>query len=121
MNVFFDVLGTLLSEEDLPRPHAREVFGQLRERGHGVYLWSSGGAGYAATAAELLGVADLVDGCFGKHREPGFPVDFAVDDDPSVVETHGGCRVTPFDGDPGDGELLRAAEAVEASGTGTAL
>jgi hypothetical protein len=40
-------------------------------------------------------------------------VDFAVDDDASVVEAHGGFRVTPFDGDPGDEGLLRAAETVE--------
>jgi hypothetical protein len=36
-------------------------------------------------------------------------VDFAVDDDASVVEAHGGYRVAPFDGDPWDEELLRAA------------
>jgi hydroxymethylpyrimidine pyrophosphatase-like HAD family hydrolase len=40
MNVFFDVLDTLLTEEDIPRPHAREVVPELRERGHEVYLWS---------------------------------------------------------------------------------
>ncbi len=52
MNVFFDVLDTLLTEEeDLPRPHAREVFKELREKGHEVYLWSSGGAGYVAATA----------------------------------------------------------------------
>ncbi len=113
MNVFFDVLGTLLSEpEDLPRPHAREVFQELRERGHEVYLWSSGGAGYAAVAAEILGVSDLVGGCFAKHRKPDVGVDFAVDDDASVVEDCGGYLVEPFGGDPNDEELLRVAEAV---------
>ncbi len=59
MNVFFDVLGTLLSDEGVPRPRAREAFLALRGRGHDLYLWSSGGAGYAAGAAELLGVTDL--------------------------------------------------------------
>ncbi len=113
MNVFFDVLGTLLSEEeDLPRPCAREAFIQLRERGHEVYLWSSGGAGYAAVAADLLGVADLVGGCFGKRREPEVGVDFAVDDDPSVVEAYGGYLIEPFVGDPRDEELLRVAEVI---------
>ena len=63
-------------------------------------------------------MADLVSGCLGKRQEPGVPVDFAVDDDASVVEAHGGYRVTPFDGDPRDEELLRAAEAVaDASGS----
>jgi hydroxymethylpyrimidine pyrophosphatase-like HAD family hydrolase len=36
MNVFFDVLDTLLSEEGVPRPHAREVFRELKEAGHEV-------------------------------------------------------------------------------------
>ena len=68
--------------------------------------------GYAAGAAELLGVADLVSGCLDKRQEPDVPVDVAVDDDASVVEAYGGYRIRPFDGDPGDEELLRAAEAV---------
>jgi phosphoglycolate phosphatase-like HAD superfamily hydrolase len=112
VNIFFDVQGTLLSMEEAPRPRAREALLMLRNSGHALCLWSSGGAGYAATAAELLGVADLVSGCFGKRREPGVPIDFAVDDDASVVEAHGGHRIKPFDGDPLDEELLRAAEAV---------
>lgn len=112
MNVFFDVQGTLLTMEDVPRPRAREAFLMLKENGHDLYLWSSGGAGYAAATAELLGVADLVSGCFSKRSEPGVPVDFAVDDDASVVEAHAGYRIEPFEGDPCDEELLRAAEAV---------
>jgi hypothetical protein len=35
-----------------------------------------------------------------------------VDDDASVVEAHGGHPVKPFDEDPRDEELLRAAEAI---------
>jgi hypothetical protein len=115
VNVFFDVLDTLLSEEDIPRPHAREVFCRLREIGHEVYLWSSAGGAYAAEAADLLGVADLIGGCFGKRHEPDVAVDFVVDDDASVVESYGGYRVAPFEGDPWDEELLRVPEAVEAS------
>ena len=38
-----------------------------------------------------------------------------MDDDTGVVESYGGYRVERFGGDPGDEELLRAAEAVEAS------
>ncbi len=81
-----------------------------------MYLWSSGGGAYAAAAAERLGVADLVEGCFGKRREPDVAVDFVVDDDASVVESYGGYRVQPFEGDPWDEELLRVPEAVKASG-----
>ncbi len=114
MNIFFDVLDTLLTEDEVPRPRAREAFLVLKKKGHDLYLWSSGGAGYAATAADLLGVTDLVSGCFDKRREPDVPVDFAVDDDASVVEAHGGYRIKPFDGDPWDEELLRAAAALNA-------
>jgi hypothetical protein len=114
LNVFFDVQGTLLTMEEVPRPRAREAFLMLKAAGHDLYLWSSGGAGYAATAAELLGVVDLVSGCLDKRQEPDVPVDFAVDDDPSVVEAHGGYRIKPFDGDPSDEELLRAVEALDA-------
>ena len=114
MNVFFDVQGTLLTMEEVPRPRAREAFLMLKEKDHDLYLWSSGGAGYAAAAAELLGVADLVSGYFDKRQEPGVPIDFAVDDDASMIEAHGGYRVAPFDGDPWDEELLRAVEALDA-------
>jgi hypothetical protein len=55
---------------------------------------------------------DLVSGCFDKRREPEVSVDFAADGDASVMEAHGSHRVKPFGGDPGDEELLRAAEAV---------
>jgi hypothetical protein len=103
-------------KENLPRSHAREVFLRLKEAGHGVYLSSSAGGAYAAEAAEVLWVADIIDGCFGKRQEPEVEVDFAVDDDASVVESYGGCRVEPFEGDPGDEELLRVADAVEVSG-----
>jgi hypothetical protein len=60
-------------------------------------------------------VADLVGGCFGKRHEPEVGVDFAVDDDASVVESYGGLRVEPFEGDPWDEELLKLPEAVDAS------
>ena len=116
MNVFFDILDTLLSEEDVPRPHAREVFLRLKDMGHEVYLWSSAGGAYAEEVAELLGVTDLVDGCFGKRHEPEVGVDFAVDVNASVVESYDGYRVGPFEGDPWDEELLRVPEAVDASG-----
>jgi hypothetical protein len=39
-----------------------------------------------------------------------------VDDDLSVVESYGGFRVVPFEGDPRDEELLKVPEAVDASG-----
>ena len=117
MNVFFDVLGTLLTDDGVPRPHAREVFQELDGMGHEVYLWSSGGDAYAAEAAEVLGVRDLVAGCFDKRGEPEVGVDFAVDDDASFTGSRGGLRVEPFGGDPHDDELLKVPGAVAASGS----
>ena len=55
-------------------------------------------------------------GCFGKRHEPDIGVDFVVDDDATVVKNYGGYRVEPFGGDLWDEELLRVAEAVDASG-----
>ena len=110
MNVFFDVQGTLVCG-GIPRPHARDVFAEIAAAGHDVYLWSSAGASYAASAAELLGVEDLVLGCFSKHAPP-VTVDYAVDDHPDLVERHGGYAISPFDGDPGDRDLWGVAEAL---------
>ena len=73
MNIFFDVLDTLLTEEEVPRPRAREAFLTLMASGHDLYLWSSGGAGYAATAAELLGVTDLVSVLLRQAPRAGRP------------------------------------------------
>jgi hypothetical protein len=51
-----------------------------------------------------------------KRHEPDVAVDFVVDDNASVVDSYGGYRVQPFEGDPWDEELLRVPEAVEAWG-----
>lgn len=111
MNVFFDVQGTLVAD-DMPRPHTREVFLELAASGHDVYLWASAGAGYAASAVGLLGVEDLIFGCFSKLAPPPVAVDFVVDDLPDLVTHYGGYAVPPFDGDPEDRELWRVAEAL---------
>src|SRR3954451_239593 len=112
MNVFFDVHGTLLAG-GIPRPHAREVFIELGSLGHEVYLWSSAGAGYPASAADLLGVGDLIFGCYSKFVQPPVTVDYVVDDFPDLVEHHGGYTIASFDGDPEDRELWKVAEALE--------
>ncbi len=109
MNVFFDVQGTLLVR-GVPRPHVHEVFVELGVLGHDVYLWSSAGAGYAAAAAEVLGVKDLVFGCYSKLERPPVTVDYAVDDYPGLIEHYGGYAIAPFDGDPEDRELWRVVE-----------
>jgi hypothetical protein len=111
VNVFFDVQGTLL-DGDVPRPYAREIFIELASLGHDIYLWSSTGVGYAAMAAELLGVEDLVFGCYSKSVPPPVIVDYAVDDYPDLVKYYGGLVVVPFQGDPEDQELLKVPKMV---------
>ena len=112
MNVFFDVQGTLVCG-GTPRPHAREVFTELTDAGHDVYLWSSAGAGYASSAAELLEIEDLVLGCYSKFSPPPVTVDYAVDDQSEVVDCYGGYAIAPFDGDPEDRELWNIAERLQ--------
>ena len=109
MNVFFDVQGTLLAG-DVPRPHVREVFAELGARGHDVHLWSSAGAEYAERAARLLGVGDLVVGCWYKFAPPPLNVDYVVDDQKDFAEHHGGYAIPQFGGDPEDRELWGVAE-----------
>ncbi len=114
MNIFFDVLDTLLTEQGDPRPHAREVLLKLAEMGHGVYLWSTAGEGYAVQAAWTLGVEDAIRGCSLKRHPPeGITVDYAVDDDEGVVEEYGGYLVRPYGGDPLDSELLGVLDAIQ--------
>jgi hypothetical protein len=115
VNIFFDIQGTLIAGRR-PRPHTREVFLRLIDMGHHVYLWSSRGGAYAAHAAWLLGVEDLVFGCFGKAGVTPVSVDFVVDDQPSMAERYGGYAVAAFEGERGDRELLGIPEAVEAQG-----
>ena len=112
MNVFFDVQGTLVFG-GIPRPRMREVFAELAGAGHDVYLWSSAGAGYASSAAELLGIEDLVFGCYSKFAPPPVTVDYTVDDQPDIVDRHGGYTIAPFDGNPRDRELWEVAERLK--------
>ena len=109
MNVFFDVQGTLLSGTT-PRPNAREVFLELESLGHHVYMWSSAGEAYAYRAAFILDVHDMVYGYFAKTDQIPVTVDFAVDDQPHLVERYGGHEITPFQGEPDDAELWKIVE-----------
>ena len=73
----------------------------------------SGGESYAARAACVVGVGDVVKGCCPKRHPPeGVAVDYAVDDDEGVVEEFGGQLVSACRGDPEDTELLRVVEAL---------
>ena len=111
MNVFFDIQGTLVSS-GAPRPHVREAFTEILESGHGIYLWSSAGSSYATTVAAMLGVEDLISGCYSKSGPLPVDVDFAVDDQPFFVDLHGGYTIASFNGDPEDNALREVAQAL---------
>ena len=96
----------------VPRPEARAVFQELESLGHHVYLWSSGGSAYCAQAAELLELEDIAYGYFNKSGPVPVTVDFAVDDQPHLVEEHGGYRITPFDGNPNDKDLWEVVRTI---------
>lgn len=112
MNVFFDVQGTLISG-GRARPHVRESFERISGAGHAVYLWSSGGSAYAEQAARMLGVEDLVCGCFSKSTELPVTVDYVVDDSPPIVSGYpDGALVDPFTGDPEDRALIGVTDTI---------
>ncbi|MGI9050122.1 MAG: hypothetical protein ACR2GU_12255 [Rubrobacteraceae bacterium] len=111
MNVFFDIQGTLVSG-GVPRPHARETFAEILGSGHEIYLWSSAGSSYASAAAKMLGVEDLISGCYSKSGPLPVNVDFAVDDQPFLVDLHGGYAITPFNGDPADTALHKVTQVL---------
>ena len=43
LNVFFDVDGTLITWDNKMGPFVREVFQQIKDDGHDIYIWSGVG------------------------------------------------------------------------------
>ena len=62
---------------------------------------------YARRAAQLMGVTDLIRGCYGKSDAVPVTLDFVVDDQPDFAARYGGFDISPFDGNPRDAELGR--------------
>lgn len=122
MNIFFDVDYTLITWDYRLRPHVREVFKQLRNDGHVIYLWS--GMGRRWEVVERFALHDLVETCHAKpiydHHarlaELGIDVfpDFVIDDHVEVVNAFGGYHI-PEPGDPldADEEMLRVYAAIQ--------
>jgi hypothetical protein len=68
----FDLDGCLvgmLSTTDL-RPLARDVLERLRAAGVTIVVWSAGGAVYARSVAERVGISELVEAFYDKRRGP---------------------------------------------------
>lgn len=120
LNVFFDVDNTLIMWNGKLRNHVREVFEQLRESGHTIYVWS--GVGIRRREMERHDLDHFVEDYFLKpldrHHERleglGVPMtpDFVIDDHKGVVDAFTGFLVTEMPG-PDDRELLDALIAIE--------
>jgi hypothetical protein len=123
MNIFFDVDFTLITWNYRLRPHVREVFQQLKDDGHTIYLWS--GVGKRWEVVEQFGLHEYVTDCFEKPlyehvarlAELGVSVvpDFCIDDHEEPVAVFGGAVIlpaeTPLDADR---EMLRIYESIQA-------
>ena len=113
LNVFFDVDNTLILWNGRLRNHAREVFEELKQAGHTIYIWS--GVGIRRWDIKRHALDEFVTDYFIKplerHHERlealGVPMvpDFVIDDHKTVVDAFGGYHVSDNAG-PDDHELL---------------
>lgn len=104
MNIFFDMDYTLFGMDGSLRPGALEVFEQLVERGHHIYIWS--GMGARPEEVRRSGLEPFVKGVFRKpltdfraglelHGVPVVP-DFVIDDYPEIVAFFGGVHIREY-------------------------
>ena len=119
MNIFFDVDDTLITWDVKLRPDVHDVFRQIKDDGHTVYLWS--GYGPRWEVVKRFDLHDLVTDCFWKplhdhHARLGelgvpFTPDYVVDDHPDITTAFRGTLVFPA-GKPfvEDREMWRAYE-----------
>ena len=119
LNIFFDVDNTLIMWNGKLRNHAHEVFAELRETGHTIYVWS--GVGIRRWDMKRHNLDEFVEDYFIKpledHHEglktynvPIVP-DFVIDDHKTVVDAFGGYHI-PDMAAPDDRELLTVLERI---------
>ena len=104
LNIYFDCDYTILAMDGSLRPRTREVFSNLIEDEHKVFIWS--GVGLRTKDMERLNLMDLISGIFVKpiaEFEAGldrFSVsprpDFVIDDHREIVEFFGGVHIEPY-------------------------
>jgi len=104
MNIYFDVDYTLIAMDGSLRPGTTEVFEELINDGHSIYIWS--GVGMRTDDIERLGLSKFVSGIFVKpitEYEVGlkrFSVsprpDFVIDDHKEIVDAFGGVHIEPY-------------------------
>lgn len=103
MRIFFDVDDTLITWDVKLRPHVHEVFQQLRDDGHVIYLWSGYGPRW-----EVVKRFDLHEHIIDCHWKPlydhherlpelkvPFAPDYAVDDHEEIIQVFGGSVIQP--------------------------
>jgi haloacid dehalogenase-like hydrolase len=124
MNIFFDVDSTILGIDGTLRPWTRQVFTELRDNGHELFIWS--GRGVRTSDIEAVGLTSLVAGIYEKPvveftaglRPLGVPVvpDMVIDDAGGIVAHFGGLCVMPYatwHQDSHDDELLIVPPVVD--------
>ena len=104
MNIYFDVDYTLIAMDGSLRPGTTEVFEELINDGHSIYIWS--GVGMRTDDIERLGLSKFVSDIFVKpitEYEVGlirFSVsprpDFVIDDHREIVDAFGGVHIEPY-------------------------
>ena len=102
LNVFFDVDNTLILWNGRLRNHTRDVFTELKNAGHTIYIWS--GVGIRRWDMRRHELDEFVTDYFIKplerHHEKlealGVPMvpDFVIDDHKAVVDAFGGYHVS---------------------------
>ena len=103
MNIFFDVDETLITWDVKLRPGVHEIFGQLRDDGHTLYLWS--GYGPRWEVVKRFDLHEHVVDCFWKplhdhharleELKVPFVPDFVIDDHPQIIEAFTGVLIQP--------------------------
>lgn len=131
MNVFFDVDDTIISANyGTLRPLVRELFHQLKEEGHHIYIWS--GVGLRWDVIDRHQLRPFISGCFLKplfdyHNrlvELGVTAtpEFCIDDYPEISTAFGGIAVRPYlYPNKDDREMERVYQAIQAQVNGGPL
>ena len=124
LNVFFDVDNTLILWNGRLRNHTRDVFAELKNAGHTIYIWS--GVGIRRWDMKRHELDEFVTDYFIKplehHHEKlealGVPMvpDFVIDDHKTVVDAFGGYHISDEPG-PDDRELLEVLARINEMAT----
>ncbi len=103
MNIFFDVDDTIISWDVRLRPGVEEIFRQLRDDGHTLYLWS--GYGPRWEVVRRFDLHEHIIDCFWKplHNHHArleelkvpFVPDYTVDDHVEIIQAFGGSLIRP--------------------------